>query len=93
MLGKKAFRSVSKMLGLDPDCSLPELVEFINENFDAGVKLAELDLSGELVERELLGLGESAARVLGSGAAGSKFYTVAASMPGKPPMRAVILVG
>jgi hypothetical protein len=89
-----ALRKIGDVLGLDADASLPELVEFANENFDAGVKLVERPVSEVVAIDELTLIGGAAERAIEAARKGTKvaFYRVLATPPGKPTITAFVVV-
>lgn len=79
------------MAGIDPDASLPELVEFVNDNFDMNATAGEIPSNIPAAAAALTAVAEQTQAAIDRGNA--KLYKITATPPGKPKLTAFVLVG
>jgi hypothetical protein len=91
--GKKLIRSICRIAGVDPDASLPELVEFVNDNFDTNATAEDRPFNTASVQADFVELATAAAAMLDAGKQDAKLYKITARPPGKPAVTCLVLVG
>jgi hypothetical protein len=91
-LKERLAKKVAAQFGIDVDGTLPELLESVNDAFDLGLQVQSPFPTSKDVERAVLDIAVEAQAALSR--EGAKFFLMASNpTDGKPPMRALIIMG
>ncbi len=84
-----AAKRAASMFGIDPDASLPELIEAVNDSFDLGLNVSTPDT----LDAVKAALYDVAATSDNCARTGGRIFVITARPEGKPPVKAFIVVG